>query len=186
MKEGSALRRARVIIGTTASAVVVGTALPVVFWLVARNLDRVFGLPTTPISPPIARILTGASWSVGLFWILWSYSYLIFVGGGSPVEAFGVALEPTKRLVTTGPYAYVRNPMIFGVLFILLGVAFLADSASGLVLVPVGGAAAAAHLRLFEEKGLVTRFGTAYEHYREHVPMLIPRRSPYLPPEGED
>jgi len=160
--------------------------LPVAFWLVSWGLDSLFRLPPLPINRPVTLIVTGLSWSIGLFWMLWGYSTLIYVGGGSPLEAFGVAIEPTKQLVSAGPYAYVRNPMVFGFLFVLLGVAFLVGSISGLVLVPVAGVAAAVYLRVFEEKGLVRRFGIAYEHYREHVPLLIPRATPYVPIEGEE
>jgi protein-S-isoprenylcysteine O-methyltransferase Ste14 len=182
---GSGLRKERIITGAIVSVAVFFILLPVAFWFVARALNMLLGLPEGQILRPAALILTGMSWSLGLFWILWAYSYLVFVGGGSPVEAFGVALEPTKRLVTTGPYAYVRNPMVFGLLFILLGVAFLENSIMALILVLVVGLLAAAYLRLFEEKALVNRFGIVYEHYRDHVPMLIPRPNPYVPPESE-
>ncbi|MBI2843372.1 MAG: hypothetical protein HYX78_08225 [Armatimonadetes bacterium] len=178
------MRRWRVIIGTALSIAAVG-AFAVALWFVSNALDRAFRLPDEIMLEPVALILTGMTWSLGLFWVFWAYSYLIFVGGGSPVEAFGVALEPTSRLVTAGPYAYVRNPLVFGLLFLLLGVAFLANSISGIVLVPIVGVLAAVYLRVFEEKGLVRRFGIAYEHYREHVPLLIPRIRPYAPPEGE-
>lgn len=174
------MRRWRIAVGVLISVLFFGVLFPVVFWLVAEWLDSVLGLPESPISAPVSRILAGMTWSLGLFWVFWSYSYLVFVGGGSPVEAFGLALEPTRRLVTAGPYAYVRNPMVFGLLLILFGVAFLANSISGLVLAPVVGLLAAMYLRLFEEKELVRRFGVYYEHYREHVPMLIPRPNPYV------
>lgn len=172
----------RVAIGTILSAAIVFVALPAVYWVIAEALDNIIGLPENPVIEPVSLILTGLTWSLGLFWILWAYSYLIFVGGGSPVEAFGIALEPTKQLVTTGPFAYVRNPMIFGLMFIFLGVGFLANSVTGLALMPVAGLIAAAYIRLFEEKELTSRFGASYEHYKEHVPMLIPRPNPYIPP----
>lgn len=178
------MSRARIAIGTFLSALMLFVVLPAVFWVITEALDRIIGLPETPISGPISLILTGLSWSLGLFWIFWAYSFLLFVGEGSPIEAFGIALEPTKRLVTGGPYAYVRNPMIFGLMLIFLGVGFLANSIMGLALVPVAGLIAAGYIRLFEEKELIRRFGIAYEHYRDHVPMLIPSPVPYVQPES--
>lgn len=175
------MRKARVLAGTIVSILFVFVVFPVAYWYISRLVDRALGIPTGTMSVAVSYILTGLSWSLGLFWILWAYSYLIFVGSGSPVEAFGVALEPTTKLVTAGPYAYVRNPLVFGFLFILLGVAFLANSLSGIAMVPLVGLVIALYLRLFEEKELERRFGEAYEHYREHVPMIIPRSNAYVP-----
>ncbi|MEN6372008.1 MAG: isoprenylcysteine carboxylmethyltransferase family protein [Armatimonadota bacterium] len=176
------MSKTRIAIGTTISAIIVFLVIPAVYWLIVKALDKLIGLPENPITEPVALILTGLMWSLGLFWIFWAYSYLIFVGSGSPAEAFGIALEPTRQLVTTGPFAYVRNPMIFGLIFILLGVGFLANSVMGLALIPVAGLLAAAYIRLFEERELIRRFGDTYEHYKAHVPMLIPRPEPYVPP----
>jgi protein-S-isoprenylcysteine O-methyltransferase Ste14 len=160
-----------------------GIVLPVIFWLAAVGLDMAIGFPPLPISRPVGLIMTGLTWSLGLFWILWAYSYLLFIEKGSSVEAIEDALEPGSHLVTGGPYAYVRNPAIFGLLIILLGVAFLADSISGFILVPIAALISAAFIRLVEEKELLARFGAAYEHYRKSVPMLVPHLRPYIPPE---
>lgn len=156
--------------------------MAVVYYLFTHLIDRLVGLSPVRIVQPVFWILAGLSWSLGLFWILWAYSYLIFVGSGSPFEAFGVALEPTKRLVTAGPYAYVRNPMVFGLLFIFLGEAFFGNSIMGFVLLPITAGLIALYIKLFEEKALVRRFGVAFDHYRDHVPMIIPRIAPYVPP----
>ena len=179
--EAPKMKKALVVVGTLLSILFVFIVFPVAYWYVSRLVDRGIGIPAGTVSMAVSYILTGLSWSVGLFWILWSYSYLIFVGSGSPVEAFGVALEPTTKLVTAGPYAYVRNPLVFGFLFILLGVAFLANSLSGIAMVPLVGLIIATYLRLFEEKELKRRFGEAYEHYRHYVPMIVPRFNPYAP-----
>lgn len=176
------MRTSRILIGLALSIIAV-VAFSIAFWLIAETLDRALGFPDELMVRQAAFILGGMSWALGFFWIFWALSYITFVGGGSPVEAFGVALEPTSTLVTGGPYAYTRNPMLFGMLFILLGVAFFANSASGIILVPIVGILGALYLRMFEEKELVRRFGVVYEHYRDHVPMLVPRPSPYVAPE---
>lgn len=174
------MRKKRVIAGIILSAIVFFFVFPALFIFIAWVLGRLVGLAVSPLATPAAWLLAGLSWTLGLFWIFWSYSYLVFVGSGSPVEAFGAALEPTKYLVTTGPYAYVRNPMVFGLLFILLGFSFLANLLIAIILVPVAGLIAAAYLRYIEEPHLIRRFGAAYKHYREHVPMLIPRFTAYI------
>lgn len=179
------MRKGRVIVGTIISILFVGIGFPIVYWYLIRLVNSALGLPPIPYPPDVGGILAGFSWSIGLFWIFWAYSYIVFVGAGSPVEAFGVALEPTTKLITAGPYAFVRNPLVFGFLFILLGVAFLANSIVGIVFVPLVGTLIAAYLLVFEEPELLRRFGVKYAHYRENVPMIVPRFSPYIPPEGE-
>ena len=80
------------------------------------------------------------------------------------------------RLVVSGPYRYVRNPVYAAVVAVLIG--------QGLLLArPVlfGYAAGAwaltwAFVRWYEEPGLVRRFGAEYEDYRRAVPAWCPRR----------
>ena len=116
---------------------------------------------------------------IGVFWILWAWSYLLFVGQGLPLEVLGRALHPTQILVTTGPYAYTRNPMVLGLRFILLEVAFFRGTLSGFVMVPAVGLLTWGYLAIFEERGLMKRFGASYEKYRRDVPLLFPRLSAY-------
>jgi len=167
------------VFGTAASLILLMAVAPAAFWLISAGLDHAFGL-TRLVSEPWSSILCAASALIGVFWILWAWSYLLFVGRGLPLEVFGKALHPTQALVTTGPYAYTRNPMVLGLLFILLGVAFFRGSLSGFVLVPAIAIAAWLYLAEFEEKGLVSRFGEDYEKYRRGAPMLFPRLSAYV------
>jgi protein-S-isoprenylcysteine O-methyltransferase Ste14 len=132
-------------------------------------------------SPSPVLIIGGAFFlTIGIFWVLWAYSYIHYVGRGSPIEAFGVALLPTEQLVTTGPYAYTRNPMLLGYLFVLLGISLYANTISGLILLPVVGIFAVIYIALFEEKTLMRRFPGSYRVYRSHVPMLFPRLRPFI------
>lgn len=165
--------------GTAVSVILVGVVAPAVFWLVSAGIDQAFGLGRL-LGVPWSSIISAASALIGAFWILWSWSYLLFVGQGLPLEVFGRALHPTRVLVTTGPYAYTRNPMVLGLLFILLAVASFRGTLSGFVLVPVAGLLTWLSLVVFEEKGLVRRFGADYEKYRRSVPLLFPRLSAYV------
>jgi protein-S-isoprenylcysteine O-methyltransferase Ste14 len=90
--------------------------------------------------------------------------------------------DPTRHLVVRGPYRYVRNPMISGVLFVLLAEALLLRS---LPLAVWAGAFAllnAIYIPLSEEPGLEARFGDAYRRYRENVPRFLPRLRPWDAP----
>ena len=177
------LRVSRSTLGIIISAIAFAGVFPVIFGLVSRWLDQVFGLPPL-FGPPLSSIITAGFWLIGAFWVFWAYSYLIFVGGGSPFEVFGFALEPTKQLVTSGPYSYTRNPAIFGLLWIFAGISTLLQSMGGLILLPILAIIIIIYLKAFEESGLVRRFGADYEHYRQHVPLLFPRLITYIKPEA--
>jgi protein-S-isoprenylcysteine O-methyltransferase Ste14 len=87
--------------------------------------------------------------------------------------------DPTSTLVVQGPYRYVRNPMISGVLFILLGEAACFASLPLLIWFAAVFALNAVYLPLVEERGLRRRFGADYEAYRAKVPRWIPRLRPW-------
>jgi protein-S-isoprenylcysteine O-methyltransferase Ste14 len=77
--------------------------------------------------------------------------------------------------------------MITGVFFILLGEAVLAASLPLLGWFAVFVVVNAAYIPLFEEPGLVRRFGDDYLAYQQNVPRWIPRLRPWEPhaPDGE-
>jgi protein-S-isoprenylcysteine O-methyltransferase Ste14 len=86
--------------------------------------------------------------------------------------------NPTQRLVVQGVYRHVRNPMMSGVFFVLLGEAFLAASLPLLgwaIFFVVGNAI---YIPLAEEPGLVKRFGDDYLTYKQNVPRWIPTLKP--------
>lgn len=169
----------KAVFGLAVHLLAVGVFVLAAFWLLATLIDRLLGWGPV-LGEPVAQVLGATALLTGVFWVSWAYSYLIFVGKGLPLEWFGVALHPTRVLVTTGPYAYVRNPALIGLLFLGLGVAFLAQSLAGILLVPLFAVLIAAFLLGIEEKGLAKRFGADYEEYRRNVPLLIPRLKPYI------
>ena len=89
--------------------------------------------------------------------------------------------DPTTRLVVRGPYRYVRNPMISGVLFILLGEAAFFSSIPLLVWSGAFFAVNAVYFPLVEEPGLARRFGDDYSRYKANVPRWVPRMRPWSP-----
>jgi protein-S-isoprenylcysteine O-methyltransferase Ste14 len=88
-------------------------------------------------------------------------------------------VAPTERLVTTGAYRYVRNPMYLAVLSTILGQALLLGQP---VLAAYAGGVAAMFViwvRLYEEPVLRQQFGAEYEAYRRAVPAWWPRLRPW-------
>src|SRR4029453_7730914 len=114
--------------------------------------------------------------AVGL--LLFASSLRRFAGEGRGTLA---PWDPPRRLVVHGPYRYVRNPMISGVVFVLAGEGAL------LVSNPHGLWALAfffinlVYIPLLEEPFLDQRFGEAYRDYCRHVPRIFPRLTPWSP-----
>jgi protein-S-isoprenylcysteine O-methyltransferase Ste14 len=123
---------------------------------------------------PAAAALGVALIAIGLVLIVRTIALFAQIGRGTLAP-----WDPTKRLVVRGPYRYVRNPMISGVLFVLLGEAVLFGSLPLLVWFGVVLAVNAVYLPLVEERGLRRRFGQEYETYRANVPRWIPRARPW-------
>jgi protein-S-isoprenylcysteine O-methyltransferase Ste14 len=89
--------------------------------------------------------------------------------------------DPTQQLVVQGVYAHTRNPMISGVLFILVGEAILSGSSAIWIWALLFFAINTIYFKLLEEPGLARRFGQEYLTYRLNVPMWIPRLKPWCP-----
>jgi len=87
--------------------------------------------------------------------------------------------DPPRRLVVRGPYRYVRNPMISGVVIVLFGEAALLLSRPHFLWALVFLGLNAVYIPLLEEPLLAERFGADYSQYRRHVPRLLPRWRPW-------
>jgi len=108
--------------------------------------------------------------AVGAYMVVWVSTAFVRQGKGTPIP-----IEPPTRLVITGLYRYVRNPMYVGAILIVLAEAVY-FSAIWLVLY-AGGLWLLLHtfMIIFEEPQLKQRFGADYERYLSEVPRWIPR-----------
>ncbi len=87
-----------------------------------------------------------------------------------------VPFNPPKELVVTGPYRWMRNPMLTGVFASLFGLGFLLHSISIVLLwTPLYLLAHVIELKKIEEPELEQRFGKSYTDYKNRVPMFLPR-----------
>lgn len=140
---------------------------------------------------PVSRLLGVAFLAVGAWvevsvfrvrrivdvWTSTTFTFLKLVRRKPQTERMG----RTEPFVPTGPYAYVRSPMYFG---ILLGVLGLSVAVSSLPLLFWGGVLAvwyAVFLIPFEERELEALFGASYRDYQRQVPMLVPYGKKYHP-----
>jgi protein-S-isoprenylcysteine O-methyltransferase Ste14 len=115
--------------------------------------------------------------SIGLCLSIWTATLFVKVGKGTPAP-----WDPPKKLVIRGPYCYVRNPMILGVMFMLLAESLLFQSlsiAAWLVVFFIGNSI---YFPLVEEKSLEKRFGDDYREYKARVRRWIPRLRPWTGP----
>jgi protein-S-isoprenylcysteine O-methyltransferase Ste14 len=95
-------------------------------------------------------------------------------GAGTPLP-----FVSTNRLVTTGPYSYLRNPMVVAGLGQGLAVGLWFASWAVLAYVIVGGLIWEYLVRPAEERDLRDAFGAEFETYSQHVRCWIPRTSAF-------
>lgn len=134
-----------------------------------------------PNSPATMGLITigGLLIAGGLGLMIWTVTLFDRVGKGT--LGVGAVMGEPVNLVVRGPYRHVRNPMITGVLCILLGEA--AVTASGWLLgwFAIFLMLQLTAIRIWEEPHLVQRYGSEYVDYRRNVPRWIPRISAWEP-----
>ena len=113
--------------------------------------------------------------ALGLLLAIWSVRTFYTKGGdGTPGP-----WRPVSNLIINGPYRYVRNPMILGVVDLLLFESALFVSIPLLLWAIVFFVGNIIYFRTFEEKELIKRFGADYENYKNKVSMFFPKFTPY-------
>ena len=153
----------------------------VVTVVVPAYMVRTSGRPNAGwgISSPLGLLPTlPGSVLIGMGLFLVCRTVLLFATEGQGTLA---PWDPPQRLVVRGPYRHVRNPMISGVLFVLLGEAILLGSLPLLVWFFVFFALNALTMPLIEEPLLESRFGSDYAAHKRNVPRWIPRLKPWTP-----
>ena len=133
------------IAGTAIAALVLGVAWPIA-WPGLNDLPaRIIGI------------------SSGVFGII------LFVWSGYTLARHNTTVMPhkgVKRLVTTGPYRYLRNPIYVGDVLIFLGVAEITKNVWFILLMPPFVALITWLQILPEERHLEEKFGDEYRAYK--------------------
>lgn len=155
------------------------TPLGLIFWFslavllvfVSLWLDRLLPLHL-PFLAPVNLFLSLLLLLMGGILCLWSV-YSFFKARGSPVP-----LNPPQKLITSGLYAEIRNPMVLGWIIMLFGIGILLKSISLLfIFTPLFILLNILYLKTVEEKEMEKKFGQEYLSYKQSVPMFIPRFS---------
>jgi protein-S-isoprenylcysteine O-methyltransferase Ste14 len=173
MAEDEQTRTASVKARQLALYLLIFVAMPAITYLAGRHVDAVLGLQSYPPFP--WNLYVGVAVFVfGLGVGLRSTRLLYRHGGGLP---WGEAVDDAKtsRLVTSGVYAYTRNPMVLGYSLLPLAMGVLLQSPGmALSITPLVLLLNVAIVKLREEPDLEERFGDEYRRYREGTPFLVP------------
>jgi len=140
------------------------------FVIASFPVDRLLGLPDLlPLS--ISAVLAVPVILLGLFLAFWSVLHFFRVRG-TPVP-----FNPPPELVTSGPYAYARNPMLSGLFIFLFGLALAFRSVSlFFIFIPLFILVNVMELKAIEEPELEMRLGPKYLEYKKRTPMFFPWR----------
>lgn len=165
-------------------------------WFVVRHLLAIIVLPgTVAIVAPrwiarrynvrlelasgvgglVLQILGAATLLAGLALFAWSLYHFATRGRGTLAP-----WDPPRALVVSGPYRFVRNPMISGVIFVLCGEALVLLSLPHAIWAATFILISVVYFPLVEEPSLEARFGDAYREYTRHVRRFVPRARPWL------
>ena len=112
----------------------------------------------------------------GIPGIVDSFARFAREGLGTPAP-----IAPTRHLVVSGLYRYVRNPIYVGVVAVIAGQAILFADRRVLLYAALVWLAFHLFVVAYEEPTLSRTFGAQYEAFRAHVPRWIPQPKPWRP-----
>lgn len=93
-------------------------------------------------------------------------------------------IAPTRRLIVTGLYRHVRNPMYVAVFAVIAGQALLLGSLPLLAYAAAVWFAFHLFVLAYEEPALRRQFPEDYAPFVRNVPRWLPRLRPWRPPGG--
>lgn len=164
------MRRVFAVLGSAVFLVLApGTVAGLVPWWISRWRFEAFVFDLLPLRVAGALLI-----AAGLAGLLDSFARFALQGLGTPAPVF-----PTRGLVITGLYRYVRNPMYAAVLAVILGQGLLLGNVRVLGYCALVWLAFHLFVVTYEEPTLRGSFGAQYEDFCRAVPRWIPRLSPW-------
>ena len=141
------------------------------WWISHWRLDPPF------LGMPLFRLAGGILIALGAVGLLDSFVRFALQGLGTPAPVF-----PTRHLVVTGLYRYVRNPMYVAVVSTILGQSLVLGNAALLEYGAVVWLLFHLFVLIYEEPTLKATFGSEYKSFCAAVPRWIPRMTPWRGP----
>jgi protein-S-isoprenylcysteine O-methyltransferase Ste14 len=120
------------------------------------------------------QILGGAVTALGAGVLVHAFARFAIDGLGTPAP-----VAPTQRLVVTGLYRHVRNPMYIAVVAAVVGQAMLLVRPVLIGYAVVVAIVSVGFVKAYEEPTLRRQFGAEYDTYRTAVPAWWPRGRPW-------
>jgi len=138
------------------------------FVFVPIYIEKLLNIPHL-WSSPLNYILSVPFFILGLILVIWTNFIFIRIKG-SPVP-----LNPPPKLITTGSFAFSRNPMTGGLFLLMFGFGFYYSSILSIIIfIPLYIFFHVKELKAIEEPELIKRLGDDYIEYRKKVPMFFP------------
>ena len=124
--------------------------------------------PRLPLPREMAKPAGLLIFALSMVLFTWALAHLqnAFLGNVAPV---------TNRLVTSGPYRWLRHPTYLATSIALLGLALALRSPWGIASTLVLFLPAAIYRARLEERALARRFGPAWDDYAARTGFLFPR-----------
>ena len=120
-------------------------------------------------------------WMLGVLMLIFGESIRVwavsYAGGKTRTRKVGA-----PELCTAGPYAFSRNPLYFGNMFMYIGIALIAGAPNVLLMILIIFSFFLIQYTLIvalEEETLTNLFGEAYLNYKKNVPAVFPRTRPW-------
>ena len=146
-----------------------GTVAGLLPWLISRwRFSDALGDPRLMRGLGIVLLVLGAAALLECFF------RFAWTGFGTPAP-----IAPPQRLIVTGLYRHVRNPMYVAVTSLVLGQALLLGQPQLLLYAVVVWGTFHLFVLGYEEPVLREQFPDDYERYRRAVPRWIPRLTPW-------
>ena len=158
---------------TIVSVLLLFGALPLAAYAAGEVARGRQAWPPAPTASPALAMLGLTLVVAGLTAYLSCAFWLMRNGRGPYIE-----FDPPTRLVATGPYRVVRNPVVLAVLLTMLGEAILWGSVGIALLLAVVVLVVQYQVAAIEEPRLRKRFGDDYVAYCRRVPRWFPRGRP--------
>jgi protein-S-isoprenylcysteine O-methyltransferase Ste14 len=152
------------------AVVYVTVFVSVVFLWFPQWLLRASGIGW-PANPGVAQRVGGFVTLAGAALAGWSILACLFLGRGTPAP-----FDPPRRLVTGGPYRYLRNPMYLAGNMAIVGAALFYQSVALLIYACVFATAAHLFVVVYEEPTLRRVFPHGYPVYCVRVRRWLPGR----------
>ncbi|NWF87431.1 isoprenylcysteine carboxylmethyltransferase family protein [Candidatus Bathyarchaeota archaeon] len=115
---------------------------------------------------PYTQVLGLMSTIIGYFLFIWSV-----IARGQYATSWG--MPENQKLVTWGPYKYVRHPSYLGYFLMFFGLLLIWSNL--FTLIPLSAIPGYLRVVVKEEKLLVQRFGDEYLDYQKKTGRFIPR-----------